>query len=88
MPDIPPNERLAKQICKALTPQPSAEASRDIISSFMQSAFDRNVKEAVELAVARQWLVVQDGTYFVTTAGMKVALRSRAGIQRKRRMLP
>jgi hypothetical protein len=88
MPDIPPDERLAKQICKALTPSRGAEASRDIISSFMQGAFDRDVQEAVELAVARQWLVVQNGTYFATPAGMKVALRSRAGIQKKRRMLP
>jgi hypothetical protein len=85
MPNIPRLERLAKQLCKALATvdQPSSS----VITSFKDGSIDRDLLLALELAVARQWLQVRNGSYALTRSGERVGVRSRSGVLHKRRVI-
>jgi hypothetical protein len=85
MPNIPRVERLAKRLCKALATvdQPSGS----VIASFKTGSIDRDLPLALELAVARQWLQVRDGSYALTRSGELVGVRSRSGVLHKRRVI-
>jgi len=86
MPDIPPLERLAKRLCKALAPARDPEAARQALLTFQNlCGDDTTVDVAVALAVDRRWLVAREGVLFVTGRGMEIAARSRSGIPRKKR---
>jgi hypothetical protein len=85
MPNIPPVERLAKQLCKALATARDPEAARQALGAFRDLRGDATVGVAVALAVGRQWLVERDGALFLTGHGMAVAIKSRSGIPHKKR---
>jgi hypothetical protein len=85
MPNIPPVERLAKQLCKALATAPDAETARHALATLRDLRGEATVGVAVALAVGRQWLVERDGALFLTGHGMAVATKSRSGIAHEKR---
>jgi hypothetical protein len=85
MPNIPPVERWAKQLCKALATTRDPQTARQALATFRTLRGEATVGVAVALAVGRHWLVERDGALFLIGHGMAVAVRSRSGIPHKKR---
>jgi hypothetical protein len=83
---VPPSERLARRICKAVNAHGVTDAG-PVIASFKQRSRIAIVDAAVELAVEKQWLHYDGATYTLTQAGADVGRQPRTG-QRTRRISP
>jgi hypothetical protein len=82
---LTPEERLAQRICKSAG-APGSKGFAAIVAYYRQQSSFAAVKAALDLAVAKQWLLFDSETYTLTKAGLELGSpRSRP---KKRRLLP
>lgn len=94
-PDLLPQERLARRICKLVSAQPiSHEELKTSLTEVVRGATARQrretgmqyFEEGLALALTQGWVRQREGRLEVTEAGALVALRTRSDWRRPRYM--